>query len=96
MVLCILSAVLVSSLLLSDVEDKTFEYGMLRTLGMTQGGLVILVCIQVVYMSFSSCKLIDSIVAYIFPAWRSIWTLDVVFNGHSNQLRFGKLHWNSN
>ena len=39
-VLALLAMVLVYSLLLSDVEEKTFEYGMLRTLGLQLQSLV--------------------------------------------------------
>jgi len=46
-VLVILSVLLIYSLLLSDVEEKTFEYGMLRTLGMQQNVLILLLVLQV-------------------------------------------------
>ncbi|KAH3764102.1 permease family protein [Pelomyxa schiedti] len=45
-VLVFLGAVLIYSLLLSDVESKTYEYGMLRALGMMQWVLVELLGMQ--------------------------------------------------
>ena len=45
-VLVILAVLLIYSLLLSDVEERTFEYGMLRTLGMGQVVLVPLLLLQ--------------------------------------------------
>jgi hypothetical protein len=45
-VLVILAVLLIYALLLSDVEERTFEYGMLRTLGMRQAVLVPLLVLQ--------------------------------------------------
>ena len=45
-VLGILSLVLVASLLVSDTEEKTFEYGMLRSLGFRSQNLVYLLIFQ--------------------------------------------------
>ena len=50
-VLVILAIMLIYSLLLSDVEEKTFEYGMLRTLGMPKVVLILLLCIQALYFA---------------------------------------------
>ena len=38
--LAILDVQLMYSLMLSDVEEKTFEYGMLRALGFNQGNIM--------------------------------------------------------
>eukprot|EP00732_Lithocolla_globosa_P001122 Lithocolla_globosa_v1_NODE_510_length_3870_cov_6.511402.p1 type:complete len:1224 gc:universal NODE_510_length_3870_cov_6.511402:190-3861(+) len=51
-VLFLLAVLLVYSLLLSDVEEKTYEYGMLRTLGLRQSILILLLTIQTLYFSF--------------------------------------------
>ena len=45
-VLVILAAILITSLLVADAEEKTFEYGILRTLGMKQPYLVLLLMFQ--------------------------------------------------
>lgn len=45
-VLSILSVILVTSLLLSDTEEKTFEYGILRSIGFRTNNVVILLCFQ--------------------------------------------------
>ena len=50
-VLCILAVMLIYSLLLSDVEEKTFEYGMLRMLGMPKVVLIALLCFQALYFA---------------------------------------------
>eukprot|EP01104_Vermistella_antarctica_P011774 TRINITY_DN3326_c1_g2_i1.p1 TRINITY_DN3326_c1_g2~~TRINITY_DN3326_c1_g2_i1.p1 ORF type:complete len:1301 (+),score=387.68 TRINITY_DN3326_c1_g2_i1:217-4119(+) len=46
-----LGVMLIYSLLLSDVENKTYEYGMLRALGMTHTSLVELLVIQALAFS---------------------------------------------
>ena len=56
--------VLIYSLLLSDVEDKTYEYGMLRALGLQTESLVQLLCIQGVFYSIPGI-IIGLIVAQI-------------------------------
>jgi ABC-type antimicrobial peptide transport system permease subunit len=44
--LAILSGQLLYSLMLSDVDQKTYEYGMLRALGFKEGHLMTLISIQ--------------------------------------------------
>ena len=51
MLIC-LGALLIYSLLLSNVEEKTYEYGMLRALGMKQYVLIELLSIQVINFFF--------------------------------------------
>lgn len=51
MVLIVLGGLLIYSLLLSNVEEKTYEYGMLRALGMKQYVLIELLIIQVIIHS---------------------------------------------
>jgi len=48
-VLVILAVILMYSLLLSSVQAKTFEYGMLRALGLTKELLVLLLSVQSLY-----------------------------------------------
>ncbi|GAM21205.1 hypothetical protein SAMD00019534_043800 [Acytostelium subglobosum LB1] len=50
-VLLVLGALMIYSLLLSDVEGKTFEYGMLRAQGMRHYSLIILLLTQALYFS---------------------------------------------
>ncbi|KAL7747024.1 hypothetical protein RI367_007637 [Sorochytrium milnesiophthora] len=50
-ILALLAALLIYSLLISDVEEKTFEYGMLRSLGMKQDSVIGLLIIQSLYFS---------------------------------------------
>eukprot|EP01132_Coremiostelium_polycephalum_P006778 gene6778-8410_t len=50
-VLLVLGALMIYSLLLSDVEGKTFEYGMLRAQGMRHYSLIILLLTQAIYFS---------------------------------------------
>lgn len=45
-VLVLLAIILITSLLLADAEEKTFEYGILRTLGLQQDYIVILLVFQ--------------------------------------------------
>ncbi|KAK5577019.1 hypothetical protein RB653_001956 [Dictyostelium firmibasis] len=62
-VLLVLGALMVYSLLLSDVEGKTFEYGMLRAQGMRQYALILLLLTQSLYFS------IPGIVFGLFIGW---------------------------
>ncbi|KYQ92900.1 hypothetical protein DLAC_05491 [Tieghemostelium lacteum] len=50
-VLLVLGALMIYSMLLSDVEGKTFEYGMLRAQGMRHYALIILLLTQALYFS---------------------------------------------
>eukprot|EP01133_Synstelium_polycarpum_P010243 gene10243-11942_t len=50
-VLITLGALMIYSLLLSDVEGKTFEYGMLRAQGLRHYALIILLLTQAIYFS---------------------------------------------
>lgn len=52
-VLLVLAILLIFSLLLADVEEKTFEYGMLRSLGMRQLSLISLLFFQVEWVARS-------------------------------------------
>ena len=45
--LCVLGIVLVYALMIADVEEKTYEFGMLRTLGMKKASLLWMLLIQV-------------------------------------------------
>ena len=44
--LALLSILLIYSLMLSDVEEKTYEFGMLRALGFNHKALIVLLTIQ--------------------------------------------------
>jgi len=46
-VLCLLMVILIYSLLMADVEEKTFEYGMIRSLGLHHSVLIIILFFQV-------------------------------------------------
>ena len=62
--LAILSIQLIYSLMLSDVEEKTYQYGMLRALGFRNKNLIGLISLQ--SFSFSIPGLIGGLlVAYI-------------------------------
>lgn len=50
-VLALLAIMLIYSLLLSDVDEKTFEYGMLRSLGLPHRVLVLLLFLQSLFFS---------------------------------------------
>jgi hypothetical protein len=45
-VLVILGTILITSLLLADAEEKTFEYGILRTLGLKQAYIILILVFQ--------------------------------------------------
>ncbi|KAI9104652.1 FtsX-like permease family-domain-containing protein [Phlyctochytrium arcticum] len=67
-VLIILAVLLIFSLLLADVEEKTFEYGMLRSLGLQQNALIELLFFQSFFFSIPGILLglVISFVAF-FP-----------------------------
>ncbi|EGG18606.1 hypothetical protein DFA_04100 [Cavenderia fasciculata] len=62
-VLLVLGALMIYSLLLSDVEGKTFEYGMLRAQGLRHYALIILLITQAVYFS------VPGIILGLFMGW---------------------------
>ncbi|KAI8922175.1 FtsX-like permease family-domain-containing protein [Powellomyces hirtus] len=66
-VLLALAVLLIFSLLLADVEEKTFEYGMLRSLGMRQPALVNLLFFQALWFSVPAISfgLLVSYVAFV-------------------------------
>ncbi|KAJ3038825.1 hypothetical protein HDV00_000313 [Rhizophlyctis rosea] len=63
-ILCFLAVILIYSLLLTDVESKTFEYGMLRTLGLKHKSVMGLLVCQAVFFSIPGITL-GLIVAYL-------------------------------
>ncbi|KAJ3175931.1 hypothetical protein HDU87_005595 [Geranomyces variabilis] len=63
-VLLALAVLLIFSLLLADVEEKTFEYGMLRTLGMRQPALINLLFFQALWFS-TPAILFGLLVSYV-------------------------------
>ncbi|KNC51045.1 uncharacterized protein AMSG_07026 [Thecamonas trahens ATCC 50062] len=70
-VISLLSALLIYSLMLSNVEEKTFEYGMLRALGMRQHALIFLLVVQALSFAIPGI-IIGWAVAFVvdlIPAW---------------------------
>ncbi|KRX08929.1 hypothetical protein PPERSA_09033 [Pseudocohnilembus persalinus] len=70
--LLMLSILLIYSLMLSDIEEKTYEFGMLRALGMKQQSLVYLILIQSLFFAIPGLSLgllmaymLNSIVGYL-------------------------------
>ena len=59
-----LGIMLIYSLLLSDVEDKTYEFGMLRALGLEKTSLILLLIIQSIFYSVPGI-VISLICAYL-------------------------------
>lgn len=47
----ILSIQLIYSLMIADVEEKTYQYGMIRALGFKQRGLITLISLQSLFFS---------------------------------------------
>lgn len=66
-VLVILAAVLISSLLVADAEEKTFEFGILRTLGLEQKYVVMILILQSLMFSIPGivCGLLVSFLLYV-------------------------------
>jgi len=62
-----LGAFLIYSLLLSDVESKVYESGMLRALGMEQYTLIMLLAIQVRLYITSITKTLVGVVKFAPP-----------------------------
>ncbi len=61
-ILLLQSMLVVYSLLLSNTEEKTYEYGMLRALGMRHHSLIQLLTVQVnIYHRTSSASLFSDI-----------------------------------
>jgi ABC-type antimicrobial peptide transport system permease subunit len=87
-----LAIILIASLLLSDVEDKTFEYGMLRTLGMHKSSLVLLVIIQVRDLANLPFIFLISVVGLLFGSWSLAWANVFLFGLRSHCLLLVLLH----
>ncbi|ORX53870.1 hypothetical protein BCR36DRAFT_348918 [Piromyces finnis] len=75
-VLCLLMVILIYSLLMTDVEEKTFEYGMLRSLGLHHSVLIIILFFQSLFFSIPGiilgvffCKIIYIPVDYIISQY---------------------------
>ena len=51
MILVLLSIVLIYSLMNSNLQEKKFEFGMLRTLGIKKNDLIILICLQSLFFA---------------------------------------------
>lgn len=62
-----MGVMLIYSLLLSDVEDKTYEYGMLRALGLPHNSLIELLVIQAIFYSIPGilCGLVFALILSI-------------------------------
>ncbi|ORZ31776.1 FtsX-like permease family-domain-containing protein [Catenaria anguillulae PL171] len=78
-VLSVLAVLLIYSLLLADVEEKTFEFGMLRSLGMKQGNLIGLVLVQSLWFSVPGisaglliCFVLYTPVEYILSSFSAV------------------------
>jgi ABC-type antimicrobial peptide transport system permease subunit len=70
-VLSALGALLIYSLMLSNVDERTYEYGMLRALGMRQPVLIQLLLVQASYYSIpgAALGLLFAVVLFIPVAW---------------------------
>ncbi|CAD8115183.1 unnamed protein product [Paramecium sonneborni] len=74
MILLMLSILLIYSLMIGDVEEKTYEFGMLRALGFRKSWLIILLLLQALtfaipglLLALITCYLLNSIISmYIF------------------------------
>ena len=49
--LFIIDIILIYSILLNDVEERTYEFAMLRTLGFRKSSLVVLLIVQALFFS---------------------------------------------
>lgn len=75
-VLCLLMVILIYSLLMADVEEKTFEYGMIRSLGLHHSVLIIILFFQSLFFSLPGiilgvffCKIVYIPVDYIISQY---------------------------
>ncbi|OUM64971.1 hypothetical protein PIROE2DRAFT_8115, partial [Piromyces sp. E2] len=66
-VLCLLMVILIYSLLMTDVEEKTFEYGMIRSLGLHHSSLFF--SIPGIILGVFFCKIIYIPVDYIISQY---------------------------
>ncbi|ORX82075.1 hypothetical protein BCR32DRAFT_292904 [Anaeromyces robustus] len=75
-VLCLLMVILIYSLLMTDVEEKTFEYGMIRSLGLHHTVLIIILLFQSLFFSIPGiilgvflCKIVYIPVDYVISQY---------------------------
>ena len=71
--LVIISIILIYSLMISDVDEKTYEFGMLRALGLTNTSLVLLLILEGLFfaipgfcMGLLFAYLLNSAAAFLF------------------------------
>lgn len=84
--LLMLSILLIYSLMIGDVEEKTYEFGMLRALGFKKGWLIILLFFQSftfaipgLGLGLITCYLLNSIIAmFIFDSADLMTSYDIV------------------
>lgn len=63
--LFLIDAILIYSMMLTDIEERTYEFAMLRTLGFKKSSLVMLLVVQALFFSLPA-TLIGFILLYIF------------------------------
>ena len=63
--LALLSALLIYSLMLSDIDEKTYELGMLRTLGLPKIRIIVLILIEAMGFALPGLGL-GLLLAYMF------------------------------
>lgn len=80
--LCLISFILIYSLMQSDVEERTYEFAMLRTLGLQNKNLIILLLIQAMLFSIPGlflgfiinfiCQNGAQVVLYVFADYATV------------------------
>eukprot|EP01091_Cochliopodium_minus_P014119 TRINITY_DN4729_c1_g3_i1.p1 TRINITY_DN4729_c1_g3~~TRINITY_DN4729_c1_g3_i1.p1 ORF type:complete len:1147 (+),score=296.15 TRINITY_DN4729_c1_g3_i1:490-3441(+) len=73
-----LGSMLIYSLLLSNVQEKTYEYGMLRALGFQRNSLISLLVIQALFFTIPGISL------GLLCAWLANVPVTIILNGKTN------------
>ncbi|RKP17956.1 hypothetical protein ROZALSC1DRAFT_30291 [Rozella allomycis CSF55] len=89
-VLSMLAVILIYSLLLADIQEKTFEFGMLRTLGLNKNNLLRLLTIQSFYFSLPAI-LTGIYICYVIYVPLSYVLSNMTFTEIRPYLTFGAL-----
>lgn len=63
--LFVIDSILIYSMMLTDIEERTYEFAMLRTLGFKKSSLVVLLLVQGIFFSLPA-TIIGFLMLYIF------------------------------
>ncbi|CAK88800.1 unnamed protein product (macronuclear) [Paramecium tetraurelia] len=97
MILLMLSVLLIYSLMIGDIEEKTYEFGMLRALGFKKSWLIVLLMLQALtfaipglFLGLVSCYLMNCLISmYVFDMSLLLTTYSIPSSALAFQISLG-------